>query len=77
VRGTLPKGAPEQGSTLDVYGRRTSSGAILVRRLVNANGEVSRPRLPFGVLAHLAATWLVIGLQAATAVFLAWLLTFH
>lgn len=77
VRGTLTKGPPEQGSTLDVYGRRTSTGEILVRRLVTANGEVSKPRLPFGVVAHLAATWLVIGLQAATAVFLAWLLTFH
>jgi hypothetical protein len=77
VRGTLPKGPPEQGSTLDVYGRRTSSGTILVRRLVTANGEVSRPRLPFGVVAHLVATWLVIGLQVATAVFLAWLLAFR
>jgi hypothetical protein len=32
--------------------------------------------LPFGVVAHAAATWLVIGLQAATVVVLAWLLAF-
>ncbi len=76
VRGKLPKGPPGQGSSLDVHGRRSPTGAILVRRLVNANGEVSRPRLPFGVVAHVVATWLMIGLQAATAVVLVWLLAF-
>ncbi|MEU0878607.1 hypothetical protein ABZ345_08425 [Lentzea sp. NPDC005914] len=76
ARGKLPKGPPQQGSSVDVYGKRSPTGVIMVRRLVNPNGEVSRPRLPFGVVAHVAATWLVIGLQAATVVFLAWLLAF-